>query len=149
MVDGKPLKRQRKLTSNDWEHYEFLQPSEDGNLFCKCKKCGQVYPGDSKNGTGNLKRHLNICKKMNFRDIGQLLLESRYGSLGNRLSEFDPEEFCKLMVACIIKHDLALQFCEYEGVRALFSYLNRDVKVFTGEQLKVMCLRCFHVKGKG
>ncbi|KAJ8447037.1 hypothetical protein Cgig2_033606 [Carnegiea gigantea] len=24
-----PLKRQRKLTSNVWEHYEFLQPSED------------------------------------------------------------------------------------------------------------------------
>ncbi|KAJ8422525.1 hypothetical protein Cgig2_002554 [Carnegiea gigantea] len=30
VVDGKPLKRQRKLTSNVWEHYEFLQPSEDG-----------------------------------------------------------------------------------------------------------------------
>ncbi|KAJ8428330.1 hypothetical protein Cgig2_002683 [Carnegiea gigantea] len=66
VVDGKPLKCQRKLTSNFWEHYEFLRPSKDGNLFCKCKKYGQVYPGDSKNGTGNLKRHLSICNIVHF-----------------------------------------------------------------------------------
>ncbi|KAJ8443844.1 hypothetical protein Cgig2_010308 [Carnegiea gigantea] len=29
VVDGKPFKCQRKLTSNVWEHYEFLQPSKD------------------------------------------------------------------------------------------------------------------------
>jgi len=66
---SKPPKRQRKLTSTVWEHYEFLPPDEEGNLFCKCKKCGQIYPGDSKYGTGNLKRHLGNCKRRNFRDI--------------------------------------------------------------------------------
>ena len=45
VADSKPLKRQRKLTSTVWKHYDFLEPYEDGNLFCKCKKCGQVSPG--------------------------------------------------------------------------------------------------------
>jgi len=76
LAGGKPPKGQRKLTSSVWQHYEFLEPDVDGNLFCKCKKCGQMYPGDSKYGTGNLKRHLGICKRRNTRDIGQLLLES-------------------------------------------------------------------------
>ena len=74
VADGKPPKRQRKLTSTVWEHYQFLEPDKDGNLFCKCKKCGQAYPGDSKYGTENLKTHLDLCKKRNFKDIGQLLL---------------------------------------------------------------------------
>ena len=131
VADGKPPKRQRKLTSNVWEHYEFLKPDADGNLFCKCKKCGQVYPGESKHGTGNLKRHLANCKKRNFRDIGQLLLESKSGSLGNKRPDFDPEVFRTMLTICIVKHNLPLQICEYDGVRGLFSYSNSDVKVFT------------------
>lgn len=51
---GKSPKRQRKLTSSVWEYYEFLPLDKEGNLFCKCKKCGQTYPGDSRYGTGNL-----------------------------------------------------------------------------------------------
>lgn len=121
VADGKPPKCQRKLTSTVWEHYQFLEPDEDGNLFCKCKKCGQVYPGDSKYGIENLKRHLDFCKKRNFRDIGQLLLESRSGSLGNRRAEFDPEVFRRMMATCVVKHDLPLQFCEYDGVKDLFT----------------------------
>ena len=50
---GKPPKCQRKLTSTVWEHYEFVPPDEEGNLFCKCKNYGQTYPGDSSYGTEN------------------------------------------------------------------------------------------------
>ena len=60
---GKPPKRQRKLTSTVWEHYEFLPPDAEGNLLCRCKHCGQTYPGDSSYGTENLKRHLGKCKR--------------------------------------------------------------------------------------
>ena len=142
-TDGKSLKRQRRLTSNVWKHYDFLEPDEDGNLFVKCKKCGQLYPGESKHGTGNLKRHLGLCKKRNFRDIGQLLLDSRSGSLGNRLPNFDPEEFRKLMAVCIVKHELPLQFCEYQGVKDMLSYLNPEVKVFTRRTTKNDVLKLF------
>ena len=68
----------------------------------------EVYPRESKNETENLKMHLEICNKRNFRDIGQLLFDSRYGSLGNRHLDFDPKEFRKLMVAYIVKHDTCL-----------------------------------------
>ena len=126
---GKPPKRQRKLTSPVWEHYEFLPPDEEGNLFCKCKNCGQTYTGDSSYETENLKRHLGKCKRRNFRDIGQLLLESRYGCLENRLPQFDFNEFRQLLAYCVVKHELPFQFVEYEGVRDLLAYLNPDVKL--------------------
>jgi len=52
---GKTCKCRRKLTIIVWKNYTFLEPNEEGNLWCKCKKYGQVYSGDSKYGTGNLK----------------------------------------------------------------------------------------------
>jgi len=97
-------------------------------LFCRCKKCGQTYAGDNSYGTRNLKRHLGKCKRRNFRDIGQLLLESRSGSLGNRLPLFDFNEFRQLLAYCVVRNELPFQFVEYEGVRDLLSYLNPDVK---------------------
>jgi len=108
MADGKPPKHQKKLTSTVWEHYEFLEPNEDCSLFCKCKKCGQVYPTKSKHGTENLKRHLDNCKKRNFRYIDQLLLHSRLGSVGNKRPNFDPEVFYAMKATCIVKYDLPL-----------------------------------------
>ena len=47
------------------------------------------------------------------------------------------------MAACIVKHDLPLQFCEYEGVKDLFSYLNPDVKVLTRRTNKSDVLKLF------
>jgi len=103
---GKTHKRQRKLTSTIRENFTFIEPDEEGNLWCKCKKCGQVYSGDSKYGTGNLKRHILNCKGKNVRDIGQLLLQSHSGSLSNRHAEFDVDIFRELVALCVVKHDL-------------------------------------------
>ena len=111
--------------------------------FANVKKCGQVYPRESKHEIGNLKRHLANCKKRNFKDIGQLLLKSRSGSLGNRRPDFDPEVFRTMIATCIVKHDLPLQFCEYDGVRGLFCYLNPDVKVFTWKTTKHDVVKLF------
>ena len=86
---------------------------------------------------------MGLCKKRNFRDIGQLLLDSRSGSLGNRHPNFDPEEFHKLMAVCIVKHELPLQFCEYQGVKDMLSYLNPEVKVFTRRTTKNDVLKLF------
>ncbi|KAL2930735.1 Zinc finger BED domain-containing protein 4, partial [Bienertia sinuspersici] len=48
-------KRQRRLSSSVWTNYDFLdEPDKDGNLVCKCKRCGITYNANSKNGTGNL-----------------------------------------------------------------------------------------------
>ncbi|KAL2942901.1 hypothetical protein RDABS01_031250 [Bienertia sinuspersici] len=37
-------KRQRRLSSSVWDNYDFLdEPDKDGNLVCKCKRCGITY----------------------------------------------------------------------------------------------------------
>ena len=140
---GKTYKRQRKLTSTVRENYTFLEPDKEGNLWCKCKKCGQVYSGDSKYGTGNLKRHTINCKRKNVRDIGQLLLQSRSGSLSSRRPEFDIEMFRELLALCVVKHDLPFQFAEYDGVRNIFVYLNSDVKMLSRHTTRNDVLKMF------
>ena len=40
-VCGRTYKCQRKLTSTVWENFTFLELDEEGNLWCKCKKCGK------------------------------------------------------------------------------------------------------------
>ncbi|KAL2939342.1 Translation initiation factor IF-2 chloroplastic [Bienertia sinuspersici] len=48
-------KRQRRLSLSMWANYDFLdEPDKDGNLVCKCKRCGITYNANIKNGTGNL-----------------------------------------------------------------------------------------------
>ena len=42
-----------------------------------------------------------------------------------------PKVFRTIMAACVVRHDLPLTFCEYEGVKDLFSYLNLDVEGFS------------------
>uniref|UniRef100_A0A803NAV6 BED-type domain-containing protein n=1 Tax=Chenopodium quinoa TaxID=63459 RepID=A0A803NAV6_CHEQI len=54
---GKNFKRCRKLTSGVWVNFTILELDPDGNLWCKCKKCGKIYSADSNYGTGNLLRH--------------------------------------------------------------------------------------------
>ncbi|KAF5789256.1 putative transcription factor/ chromatin remodeling BED-type(Zn) family [Helianthus annuus] len=55
--------------------------------MCKCKKCGNKYRADSKNGTGNLNRHIQSCVKTTTKDIGQFLLSSNQASfsIGGRI----------------------------------------------------------------
>ena len=77
------------------------------------------FPGESKHGTENLKRHLVHCKKRNFRDIGQLLLDSRYGSLGNRHPNFTPDKFGKLMASCIVN---MIHLFNFENMKVLRTY---------------------------
>ena len=48
--------------------------------------------------------------------------------MGNRLPQFDFNEFHQLLAYCVVKHELPFQFVEYEGVRDLLAYLNPDVK---------------------
>ena len=54
-------KRPRKLTSPVWGFFEKIaEKSVDGLQICKCKYCGAIFICDSKYGTGNLKRHINL-----------------------------------------------------------------------------------------
>ena len=55
-----------------------------------------------------------------------MMFSQSSGSLTMRASKFDPDKFREL-VRGIIQHDLPLKFVEYEGVRAILSYLHEEV----------------------
>uniref|UniRef100_A0A803N0Y0 BED-type domain-containing protein n=1 Tax=Chenopodium quinoa TaxID=63459 RepID=A0A803N0Y0_CHEQI len=108
-------KRQRRLSSSVWVHFEFLdEPDENGNLICKCKKCGSRFNADSKNGTGNLHCHLKSFKQRSFRDVSQMILEKTSSSLGNRLPDFDAIYFRELLSLAIVEHDMPFLFVEFK-----------------------------------
>lgn len=100
-----------------------------GRMQCKCIKCGTRYIAESSHGTGNMHRHLKACKGRVYRDIGQMILQSNAsGSVENKACTFKVDEFCELLALAIARHNLPLQLVEYEGIRALFSYLYPKVK---------------------
>ncbi|KAK9664897.1 hypothetical protein RND81_14G075600 [Saponaria officinalis] len=137
-------KRQRRLTSHVWDQFEIQkEPDIHGNLICKCKKCAKSYIAKSKNGTGNLIRHLKSCKGKSLRDIGQFILQSKNGSLGTRLPKFNCDEFRQLVSIAIAKHNLPFQLVEYEASRNCFSYLNPDVKFFARNTIKSDIIRMY------
>jgi len=66
----------------------FLNLMEMAICFISVRNVDEFILGKSKHGTRNLKRHSKLCKKKNFRDIGQALSNSRSGSLGKRHPDF-------------------------------------------------------------
>uniref|UniRef100_A0A803MT78 BED-type domain-containing protein n=1 Tax=Chenopodium quinoa TaxID=63459 RepID=A0A803MT78_CHEQI len=125
---GIHFKRQRKLTSDVWANFEFLdKPDEQGNIICMCKKCGQKYNAESRQGTGNLKRHIKKCKKRTFKDVGQMIIDSSSsGSMMNRVPTIDYDIVREMLSIAVVKHDLPFQFAEYSAVRKLINYINPD-----------------------
>ena len=58
-------------------------------------------------------------------------------------SKFDPDTFRELLVAAIVMHDLPFRFVEYNGVRAIFSYLRSDVVHITRNTAKADTLKIY------
>uniref|UniRef100_A0A803M6L9 hAT-like transposase RNase-H fold domain-containing protein n=1 Tax=Chenopodium quinoa TaxID=63459 RepID=A0A803M6L9_CHEQI len=129
-------KRQRRLSSGVWVNFYFLdEPDENGNLICKCKKCGIHFNADRKNGTGNLHRHLKNCKQRSFRDVGQMILEKTSSGLGNRLREFDANYFRELLSLAIVEHDMPFQFVEFKEFSTFMA-----VAVVLDPRYKLQCV---------
>ncbi|KAI0530712.1 hypothetical protein KFK09_000260 [Dendrobium nobile] len=141
---GIAQKKKRRLTSNVWGHFEMLPLAKDGKQRCKCKKCGATYLSDSKNGTGNLRRHLQNCKKRSSQDIGQLILQSNSSaSMSVVENKFDNQEFRSLFTACIIMHDLPFQCVEWAGLRSLLRYLRPDLHIVSRNTARQDCKKMF------
>jgi hypothetical protein len=64
---------------------------EDSEVWAKCKACGNKYKARSSFGTGNLRKHIQACPGANTRDVGQMLLAGKSGSLSVSDSKFDPK----------------------------------------------------------
>ncbi|KAK9755642.1 hypothetical protein RND81_01G040400 [Saponaria officinalis] len=135
-------KRQRRLTSPVWDQFVIQnEPDASGNLVYKCKKCAKTVIAESKNGTGNLIRHLKSCKGKSLRDIGQFIIKNYFGSMVSRLPKFNSDEFRQLVAIAIAKHNLLLQLVEYDGIKNCFSYLNPDVNCFVRNTVKYDILK--------
>ena len=123
---GFHVKKKRRETSMVWKYFTKDEEVVGQKRTCRCNKCGSKYICDTSHGTKNLLKHLQTCKKQ--RDLSQMMFSQSSGSLTMHASKFDPDKFRELVIKGIIKHDLPLKFVEYEGVRAILSYLHEEVK---------------------
>ena len=69
-------------------------------------KCGNEYFSPGFYGTGTLKQHIESCYKKCIKDIAQLILDNKNGSMSVSSSKFDFDTFRELLVAAIVMHDL-------------------------------------------
>ncbi|KAL2941768.1 putative AC9 transposase [Bienertia sinuspersici] len=119
-----------------------------GRMQSKCMKCDAKYIAESSHGTGNMLRHIRSCKGKVYRDIGQMILQSNAsGAVENRPSTFKFDEFREILALAIARHNLPLQFVEYEGIRAVFSYLCPEVKHVSRRTIKNDIMK-IHAKEK-
>lgn len=125
--DAGSQKRKRKLTSEVWKFFEMMPMDDTKEKKCRCKSCGQQYNCASKYGTGNMKRHIKKCVRIHTKDIGQLMFDQANGTFSTRSRNFNQERFRELFINAIVKHDLPLSFVEYDGIRALLSYLQPEI----------------------
>ncbi|KAL5714914.1 hypothetical protein ACHQM5_016815 [Ranunculus cassubicifolius] len=139
---SRPSKRVRRLISDVWNYFEIL-PSKtndpDEVEYAKCLKCHKVQQSGSKNGTGNMKKHIKRCNATTFKDVGQMIISQSDSSLSMKPFKFDPLVFRELIDLAIIRHDLPFQFVEYEGVREAFryaGYANQDIKLVSRNTAK-------------
>ncbi|XP_039120478.1 zinc finger BED domain-containing protein RICESLEEPER 2-like [Dioscorea cayenensis subsp. rotundata] len=90
---------------------------------------------------GNMKRHISTCVRKDIRYVGQLLISS--GSMSLSGNKFDVETFRDLLTGAIIMHDLPFKFMEFEGIRAVLTYLKLDLNIVTRNTCKADCLKMF------
>lgn len=64
--------------------------------------------------------------------VGLLVLSKSRGSTATRPSKVDTEKLPELVVVVIIKHDLSVQFVEYDGIRICFLMYLRILNLLLG-----------------
>jgi hypothetical protein len=141
--------KKRKRTSTVWQFYDIVPnvDPKDPEVWAKCKACGNKYKARSSFGTGNLRKHVQACPGANTRDVGQMLLAGKSGSLSVSDSKFDPKKFRELLVESIILHDLPFSYVEYEGVRQTHRYLRGDAPFISRNTAKADLLK-MHLREK-
>ena len=83
------------------------------------------------------------CPKKRDGDVKQMLTAHSKGNILAKSPNFNLEEFKNLVIEAIIKHDLPFSFAEYEGVRAIFSYISMDLKLPSRNTVKACILRMY------
>ncbi|KAL4563192.1 hypothetical protein LXL04_027228 [Taraxacum kok-saghyz] len=121
--DGVKVERER--WSEVWNYFTRLPIGKDGIERAECNKCKKRYIYETKTETGSMRKHIAKCPRRDKTDISQFIFSKSGGSISS--SVFKPERFRELISEAIVKHDLPFKFVEYEGIRAIFRYLNEKV----------------------
>ncbi|KAF5179800.1 hypothetical protein FRX31_030613, partial [Thalictrum thalictroides] len=70
---GSFKKHSRTFLSKWWSYFTILPGvDENGRVRATCKKCGHIVNAESNQGTGNIKKHVQKCHAVTYRDIGQM-----------------------------------------------------------------------------
>jgi hypothetical protein len=103
-VGGKKKGKKRRKTLAIWQFYDIVPNvnPEDPEIWAKCKARGNKYKDQSLFGTGNLRKHVQACPMANTRDVGQMLLAGKSGSLLVSDSKFDPKRYRELLVISLL-----------------------------------------------
>ncbi|KAL5564800.1 hypothetical protein UlMin_027964 [Ulmus minor] len=136
-------KGKRKLKSKVWNFFDIISMGPNKKMKSQCKKCGVQYLASSKYGTGNMWRHLKVCKRNDTRDIGQMLISTNTESMSISANQYDSQKFRELLTGAIVMHDLPFQFVEYTGIRALFKNLNPEVDTVSRNTAKADVLKLY------
>lgn len=135
--------KKRKLTSDVWNHF-IKETDENGKVWAKCKHCRKRFSGLSKDGTTNLKIHLNSSKcKRSQKETGGL--ENPTVTNGNFV--FDEERSGLDLVRMIIEDGYPLNMVEHECFKILMKNLQPAFKLPSQDTLKDKIL-CFYREEK-
>ncbi|KAL5557277.1 hypothetical protein UlMin_039513 [Ulmus minor] len=142
-LNSTTTKGKKTLKSKVWNFFDILPLGVDQKLKSQCKKYGAQYMASSKYGTGNMRRHIKVCKRNDTRDIGQMMISRDTNCLSLGSIQYDSNKFRELVMACIVMHDLPFQFVEWAGIRAIHQYLYSDVDTLTRNTAKADVLKAY------
>ena len=129
--------KKRKSTSDVWNHF-IKETDKNGMVWVKCKHSGKRFSGSSKDGTTNLKNHLNSseCRRSQKETGG---LENPTDTNGNFV--FDEERSGLDLVRMIIKNGYPLNMVEHEYFKIFMKNLQPTFKLPSQDTLidKILC----------
>ncbi|KAL6502068.1 hypothetical protein OROGR_027201 [Orobanche gracilis] len=135
-ISVKPEKEKgnKRKRSKAWDSFTFLKGTNDEGDTVKCKKCSYTIGYNSSFETGNMLKHQKLC--VTSSDIRQMIISRGQGSIMMHNGSFDPKIFRDLITDAVIRHNLPLQFVEYEGIREAFLYANPRATLVSRNTLK-------------
>ena len=71
---------------------------------------------------------MQACVNRDTRDIRQMMISSKQGSLSLSSGSFDNAKFRESVTSMIIMHNLPFKAVEWKGVRTTFHYLRNNVQ---------------------
>ncbi|KAI5384364.1 hypothetical protein KIW84_071396 [Lathyrus oleraceus] len=83
-----------------WEFFTMIEGLDnEGRQRAKCNARGTSYAyGGKRHGTNSLKRHLEVCKKVNFGDIGQMMLDMQGKLRSLKVDSLVSREMCARLI---------------------------------------------------